>query len=82
MKRMLPAGVLPRNLTLRQTAEWGVSYNTFRRLVRDGIAPPPMSVPGLGRMSFDREQQERAMDALRCRNCSHGLMPAQQQAAD
>ena len=66
MKRMLPAGVLPRNLTLRQTAEfWGVSYNTFRRLVRDGIAPPPMSVPGLGRMLFDREQQERAMDALR-----------------
>jgi hypothetical protein len=49
MKRMLPAGVLPRNLTLRQTAEFGgVSYNTFRRLVRDGIAPPPMSVPGLG----------------------------------
>jgi excisionase family DNA binding protein len=66
MKRMLPAGVLPRNLTLRQAAEyWGVSYHTFRRLVRDGIAPPPMSVPGLGRMLFDREQQERAMDALR-----------------
>jgi predicted site-specific integrase-resolvase len=66
MKRMLPAGVLPRNLTLRQTAEFGgVSYNTFRRLVRDGIAPPPMSVPGLGRMLFDREQQEHAMDAPR-----------------
>jgi predicted site-specific integrase-resolvase len=68
MRRKLPAGVLPRNLTMRQTAEfWGVSYTTFRRLVRDGIVPPPMSVPGLGRMLFDREQQERAMDALRKR---------------
>ena len=66
MKRKLPAGILARNLTLRQAAEfWGVSYNTFRMLVRDGIAPPPMSVPGLGRMLLDREQQERAMDALR-----------------
>jgi hypothetical protein len=68
MKRMLPGGVLPRNLTRRQTAEfWDVSYNTFQRLVRDGIAPPPMSVPGLGRMLFDREQQKRAIDALRDR---------------
>ena len=69
MKHMLPAGVLPRNLTLRQTAEsWGISYNTFRRLVRDGIAPPPMNVPELGRMLFDREEQERAINALRERS--------------
>jgi hypothetical protein len=68
MQRKPPAGVLPRNLTLRQAAEyWDVSYNTFRRLVRDGIAPPRMSVPGLGRMLFDREQQERAIGALRQR---------------
>jgi excisionase family DNA binding protein len=72
MQRRPPAGVLPRNLTLRQAAEyWGVSYNTFRRLVRDGVPPPPMNVPELGRMLFDREEQERAMEALRRRNCSH-----------
>jgi excisionase family DNA binding protein len=53
---------------MRQAAEyWGVSYTTFRRLVRDGIAPAPIDVPGLGRMLFDREAQERAMDALRDR---------------
>jgi excisionase family DNA binding protein len=57
--------IAPRALTIRQAAEyWGVSPNTFRKLVRAGIAPGPLHVPGLGRHLFDREQQDRAIDAL------------------
>jgi hypothetical protein len=64
--RGLPPHVPPRALTIRQAAEyWGVSPNTFRKLVRTGIAPGPINVPGLGRLLFDREQQDRAIDALR-----------------
>jgi hypothetical protein len=55
--------VLPRLLTIKQTASyWGVS---FRKLVQNGIAPGPVHIPGFNRLLFDREQQDRAMDALR-----------------
>jgi len=68
MKRKLPASLQARTLTTRQAAEyWGVSYPTFQKLVREGVAPGPLNVPGLGRMLFDREQQDRAIDALRSR---------------
>jgi predicted site-specific integrase-resolvase len=57
--------VEPRGLTMRQAAAfWGVSYNTFRKLVREGLVPPPIDL-GLGRQIFDREQHERAFDAMR-----------------
>ena len=47
--------IAPRGLTLRQTAAyWGVSYHTFRRLLRDGFAPKPVNI-GTGRMIFDRK---------------------------
>jgi predicted site-specific integrase-resolvase len=50
---------------MRQAAAfWGVSYNTFRKLVREGLVPPPIDL-GLGRQIFDREQHERAFDAMR-----------------
>ena len=56
--------VLPRLLTIKQTASyWGVSPNSFRRLVQNGIAPGPVHTPGFNRLLFDREQQDRAIDA-------------------
>jgi hypothetical protein len=30
-----------------------------------GFAPGPLNIPGLGRLLFDREQQDRAIDSLR-----------------
>jgi hypothetical protein len=56
--------VLPRLLTIKQTASyWGVSPNSFRKLVQNGIAPGPVHTPGLNRLLFGREQQDRAIDA-------------------
>jgi hypothetical protein len=56
--------ITPRGLTLRQAAAyWGVSYNTFRKLIDLGIVPKPMNMPGLGRLMFDRLALDAAMDA-------------------
>jgi hypothetical protein len=55
--------VLPRLLTIKQTASyWGVSPNSFRKL-QNGIAPGPVHTPGFNRPLLDREQQDRAIDA-------------------
>ena len=55
-----------RGLTKRQAARyWGVSYNTFCKLVRLGVAPPPLHIPELGRDLFDIQQQDQAIRALR-----------------
>jgi hypothetical protein len=65
MSEPLPSTIAPRGLTIRQAAAyWGVCPNTFRKLVRQGIAPGPIGIPGLGRLLFDREQQDRAIEAL------------------
>jgi hypothetical protein len=32
-------------------------------MVRLGIAPPPLDLPGIDRRVYDRQAQERAMDA-------------------
>ena len=54
----------PRGLTTRQAAAYcGVSYNTFRKLVREGLVPPPMDMPELGRDLFDRLALDAAIDA-------------------
>jgi hypothetical protein len=53
-------------MTLEETASyWGLSGNTFRKLIQQGVAPGPLDIPGLGRLLFDREQQDLAIDALR-----------------
>ncbi len=44
-------------------AYWGVSYNTFRKLIELGAVPKPMSIPGLGRLMFDRKALDAALDA-------------------
>jgi hypothetical protein len=61
-----PQETEPRLLTINQVAAyWAVSPNTFRKIVRKGIAPGPLEIPGLGRLVFDRTQQDRAIDGLR-----------------
>ena len=64
MKRA--AKIQPRTMTFKETVTyWNLSANTFRKLIQQGIAPGPLDIPGLGRLLFDREQQDRAIDALR-----------------
>jgi hypothetical protein len=61
--RKKPGGIQPRGLTVTQTAQyWGVSPNTFKKLVRAGHAPGPIKLPGIERQIFDLRQQEAAMD--------------------
>ena len=63
MPKNLFENVLPRLLTIKQTASyWGVSSNSFRKL-RNGIALGPVHTPGFNRLLFDREQQDHAIDA-------------------
>jgi hypothetical protein len=64
-KKAVPhAGVPPRLLNLREaSAYWGVSLNLFMKLVRAGIAPPPVNLP-VGRFLFDRHELDRAIDSL------------------
>ena len=64
MKRV--AIIQPRMMTFKETMTyWNLSANTFRKLMQQGVAPGPLNIPGLGRHLFDREQQDRAIDALR-----------------
>jgi hypothetical protein len=59
-----PSVIPPRCLNIRQaSAYWGVSPGTFKKLVRLGLAPAPLELPGLDRNIFDRVAFDRAMDA-------------------
>ena len=56
----------PRGLSISQaSAYWGVSPGTFKKLVRLGLVPLPLKLPGLDRNVFDRFELDRAMDAAR-----------------
>jgi hypothetical protein len=57
--------ILPRGLNIQAAAYWGVSPGTFKKLVRLGLAPPPLKRPGLDRNVFDLFELNRAMDAAR-----------------
>lgn len=53
-----------RGMNIREaSAYWGVSPNTFRKLVRLGLAPPPLKLPGLDRNLYDRQALDAAMSA-------------------
>jgi hypothetical protein len=55
----------PRLLTLREASGyWGVSLFIFMKLVRAGIAPPPLNLP-IGCFLFDRHELDRAIESLR-----------------
>jgi hypothetical protein len=54
----------PRGLNIRQAAKYfGVSPNTFKKLVRLGLAPEPLNLPGLDRKIYDRSALAAAMSA-------------------
>jgi hypothetical protein len=56
--------VVPRGLNVRQAAVyWRVSPNTFKKLVRLGLAPAPLKLPGLDRNVYDRQALDAAMSA-------------------
>lgn len=58
--------ITPRGLNIRQAAAyWGVSPGTFKKLVRLGLAPAQLKLPGLDRNVFDRFELDRAIDAAR-----------------
>jgi hypothetical protein len=55
----------PRGLNIRQaSAYWGVSPGTFKKMVRLGLVPPPLNLPGLDRNIWDRQVLDCAMDAV------------------
>jgi hypothetical protein len=54
-----------RGLNIREASRyWGVSPNTFKKLVRLGLAPAPLKLPGVGRNIYDRLALDAAMSAL------------------
>jgi hypothetical protein len=56
----------PRGMSGRQAAAyWGVSPGTFTKMVRLGIAPAPMSLPGIDRVIYDRSEIDTAISAHR-----------------
>jgi hypothetical protein len=56
----------PRGMSRRQAAAyWGVSPGTFAKMVRLGIAPQPMVMPGITRRVYDRDQIDTAITAQR-----------------
>src|SRR5438045_9689900 len=56
----------PRGLNIRQaSAYWGVSPGTFKKMVRIGLAPPPLNLPGLDRNIWDRRLLDDGRDARR-----------------
>lgn len=56
----------PRGLSERQAASyWGVAAGTFRKMVRLGIAPAPMKLPGIDRVIYDRAEIDTAISAHR-----------------
>jgi hypothetical protein len=60
-----PSTMPPRGLNIRQaSAYWGVSPNTFKKLVRLGLAPAPLKLPGLDRNIYDRAALDAAMSSL------------------
>lgn len=60
-----PSTIVPRGLNIRQaSAYWGVSPNTFRKLVRLGLVPAPLKLPGLDRNVYDRVALDAAMSFL------------------
>ena len=54
-QKTLPPSLLPRGLNFRQAAAYlGCSIGTFEKLVRLGLVPPAIDLPGCRRKIFDR----------------------------
>jgi hypothetical protein len=62
----------PRCLSAVEAARyWGISRNTFLKLVRLGVARPPLHIPETGRVLYDRLQID---DAISARAMRHGVV--------
>lgn len=56
--------ISPRGLSVGQAAAYfGVSPGAFKKLVKLGLAPAPLELPGLARNVFDKAALDRAVDA-------------------
>jgi hypothetical protein len=56
--------VPPRGMSERQAAAYlDVSPGTFRKMVRLGLIPPPLDLPGIDRRIHDRLALDRAIEA-------------------
>jgi predicted DNA-binding transcriptional regulator AlpA len=60
-----PQNIAPRGLSMSQAAAyWSVSPGTFKKLVREGIAPQPIRLAGRSsKQIFDKVALDRALDA-------------------
>jgi hypothetical protein len=59
-------GIAPRGLNIRQAAAYpGVAPNTFRKMIRLGLAPKPLQLPGMAGLIWDREQLDAMIAAAR-----------------
>ena len=49
MSEPLSPSIVPRGMSLKQAAAyWGVSPNTYRKFIRDGVVPPPIRLGSKG----------------------------------
>jgi hypothetical protein len=56
----------PRALNLPKAASyWGVAPGSFKKLVRLGVAPAPIRIPGFDRVIWDKRVLDEALDRLR-----------------
>lgn len=59
----------PRGLSVNDAARyWGISKNTFLKLVNAGVAPQPLHLPETHRVIYDRLQLDAAMEARAMRH--------------
>jgi hypothetical protein len=64
----IPQAIAPRGLSVRQASAYvGVSPGTFRKMVRLGLVPAPLKLPGFNRNIWDRLALDVAMTALAVR---------------
>jgi hypothetical protein len=67
----------PRGMSERQAAAyWGVSPGTYRKMIRLGIAPAPLTTPGIERKIHDRQAIDIAMTAHRAIRAKESEQPA------
>ena len=58
-------GPAPRGLNIKQaSAYFGVSLGTFRKMMRLGLVPRPLQMPGMSRLIWDRDALAAAMTRL------------------
>ena len=63
--RKEPFSIEPRGLSIPQAAAYyGISANAYRNLMRQGVVPEPIKIPGFERRIIDYEQVKASFDKL------------------